>query len=1120
MNQDDLLRELERLAERVARLEEKLEIKEPPEPEHEGDREADSPPTQAPMVPPTVPPPLASDLVEKKRRMHEAAEPHAPSAAASQAPPPAADASKVPEVVEPSPEPAAPPVAPPTTPPSIAPTPTGKPPTAPPSRITPPPRTRPPKPETSLEQVIGGRWAAWLGAAAVFAAALFAIKIAIDQGWWGMLSPAAKFVIIGVSGGLITAAGELVLRKVNLAASVGLYSAGLGVLYLDSFATFRYWDLFSKEWAFVLMGIVALGGFALTWRTKTLTIGVLSIAGGYLTPVLLRGQTQHDVEMLSFLTMLLGISLGLAGVSPRPFGPMRFVALGFLSVVGLGWLFSNGPGLWVMAIVFMSVWWTMVLTESVVAALREHSTKGNIVMTLLTTAGFATAGCWVLSAGPVAGSDWTGGFTVMIAVLAAATALQFGPGIDGLRVFPRRAMDKLAVALWVQAGILLATAIALHFDDYGRSAGWLIVGLGAIETGRRLPSRGLDIFGLVVGGLGVLDVWLVSWWLEPRLQNTIEQWGQLEITGWSILALIGIALTIAAAHRINDHWPNHWKIAPIVLASLAGLGWIIWWYAQAAGLLVTTGWLIGAGLLLGAQRVGDRQRYFELGQLLLLAAAARWAVVDLFQDRFEGAWDPFGALPVINARTALAVAIALAGWWVYAILRRRERDGTSRIRLDSYGFQLVRQAAVLFIIGIALLALSFDIDRIVMRLARADAAIDWIVGHVRQNLLTLLWSVGSLVLGVLGRLVSQKRSDEVEGPPRLLIIASTVILVVCAFKWLIYDTFYWVAARDIVGTSVLLPVVNVQMITGLVLAATGLLIRKQVFTALEPVAGVETGGGWRDPAAWVPAVAAVIILWGASFELDRIISRFEANADGPLTYPPVLLRALWFNGLWALGGMVMVVVGQWRKLWVLLAAGGGLIVAWSVFWMIYCTAGWRLMYEALEVPVILNLQCLIGVALLGLLLGAERVHSQIVPHRLRQLYGRVQPRWVAYGLGAALGLWLGTLELDRLFADDITVRLASFSVWWGVYGVALVAAGFAKRLPVARYAGLGLLAITAAKVLFIDMAEAKNIWRVVSFLACGLLLIVTSIAYAKLGQRLKTPKEAVHHGDSEGRQEE
>ena len=209
--------------------------------------------------------------------------------------------------------------------------------------------------------VIGGKWMAWVGAAGIFLAALFAIKIAIDQGLWGRLPPLTKCFIIGGFGMLLIGAGELALRKVGRAASVGLFGAGISVLYLDSFASYRYFDLLTKDVSFILMGVVALVGFAITLRTRFLTIGILAIVGGYLTPFLLRGQSQHDLELLTYLTLMLGISLGLSSVSPRPFAPLRFLALAGQCITGIGWFISNSATLWIMGIIFMSVWWTMVL---------------------------------------------------------------------------------------------------------------------------------------------------------------------------------------------------------------------------------------------------------------------------------------------------------------------------------------------------------------------------------------------------------------------------------------------------------------------------------------------------------------------------------------------------------------------------------------------------------------------------------------------------------------------------------------------------------------------------------------------------------------------------------------
>jgi uncharacterized membrane protein len=68
--------------------------------------------------------------------------------------------------------------------------------------------------------------------------------------------------------------------------------------------------------------------------------------------------------------------------------------------------------------------------------------------------------------------------------------------------------------------------------------------------------------------------------------------------------------------------------------------------------------------------------------------------------------------------------------------------------------------------------------------------------------------------------------------------------------------------------------------------------------------------------------------------------------------------------------------------------------------------------------------------------------------------------------------------------------------------VLLVLLGFVKRAAAARYAGLALLTITLAKVFFVDLAKVDWIWRALSFLAVGMLLIGTSIVYAKLAPRL------------------
>jgi uncharacterized membrane protein len=109
-----------------------------------------------------------------------------------------------------------------------------------------------------------------------------------------------------------------------------------------------------------------------------------------------------------------------------------------------------------------------------------------------------------------------------------------------------------------------------------------------------------------------------------------------------------------------------------------------------------------------------------------------------------------------------------------------------------------------------------------------------------------------------------------------------------------------------------------------------------------------------------------------------------------------------------------------------------------------------------------------------------------------------------------LGFWLGSMEIDRLGSllqggrfDAEMMRLVGFSVYWAVYGIGLVVLGFRKQAAVMRYCGLAVLVLTLGKVLLIDMAEVQSVYRVASFLAVGLLLVATSVAYSRVAPKLR-----------------
>jgi len=71
------------------------------------------------------------------------------------------------------------------------------------------------------------------------------------------------------------------------------------------------------------------------------------------------------------------------------------------------------------------------------------------------------------------------------------------------------------------------------------------------------------------------------------------------------------------------------------------------------------------------------------------------------------------------------------------------------------------------------------------------------------------------------------------------------------------------------------------------------------------------------------------------------------------------------------------------------------------------------------------------------------------------------------------------------------------SLAWALEGLALVAIGF--RLPDKPYrmAGLGVFCMLLLKVLFVDLAAAQTIYRILSFAIAGAILLLASFGYAK-----------------------
>jgi uncharacterized membrane protein len=80
-------------------------------------------------------------------------------------------------------------------------------------------------------------------------------------------------------------------------------------------------------------------------------------------------------------------------------------------------------------------------------------------------------------------------------------------------------------------------------------------------------------------------------------------------------------------------------------------------------------------------------------------------------------------------------------------------------------------------------------------------------------------------------------------------------------------------------------------------------------------------------------------------------------------------------------------------------------------------------------------------------------------------------------------------------ADVGKAKHVALSVLWGLVGLAAVIIGFARDVRNLRIMALWLLGVTLLKIMIIDMAQVQAIYRILSFIGVGVVLLCVSYVY-------------------------
>jgi uncharacterized membrane protein len=472
------------------------------------------------------------------------------------------------------------------------------------------------------------------------------------------------------------------------------------------------------------------------------------------------------------------------------------------------------------------------------------------------------------------------------------------------------------------------------------------------------------------------------------------------------------------------------------------------------------------------------------------AAVVHWFTWDMRE--FAYGVDP-SFVPLLNRRAlscAVLVGTIAAAAWLYR--HAGEIDKTERSTVRTL-FALTGNA-------VALTLLSLDMnDYFAARLSQNATHADLYarIENGRQFSITVLWALyaaTTLALGVLRRFA-------------LLRWGGLLLLLAAIGKVISLDSAFYAASWH-------LPVFNQTFM------AYALLVAVLAFAAW--LYGRTPGDDEPEGRVMRPVLlVAVNLLALAALSLevfgyhDRLLTDASTEISRGLQEGKMFTLAL----IWTLYATCAFLFGAWRRarMW---RWGGLLLLALTtplvLSTLIYYDASWH-------APVFNRTMGAFGIFVVALWLvvrtysrsaeafeeaPAVRAVATVAANLLviialsAQAAGyydaKIAREWSRAGAAA------GSNEFAVRLRDLELAKQLSLSVVWALYASGLLLAGRARHLRLLRVMGLALLSLTTLKVFFWDLSSLDRIYRIISFIMLGAILLVVSYFYQRSQQRAAT----------------
>jgi uncharacterized membrane protein len=528
---------------------------------------------------------------------------------------------------------------------------TPQPPPAPPRRDT---RPRIDLPDTSLEDLLGGRVLAWVGGLAVLLGIVFLVATAIHRGW---IDEPTRVVLAFLGSGLLFAAGVYLYEtQERTDAATAMVGAALAGLYASDTAASRLYDLVDPAPALGGAGLIGAAGAAIAVRWDRPLIGALGILGALVSPILVDAGT--DDVTLVFVAIALGAAT--AVVLWRRWDWLSAGAFLISAPQLLAWMDDTYEENLGATLAVLAVFWALYVAAAIgfelrvpVAPLRASSGSLLVADAILV----AAAGYLVLEdeGHGDAGTAW---------ILAVAVAyLVLGTGALRTRVSGEVAVLTIAISV-----ALSGFGLALALDGPVLVSGWAAEAVLLAWVARRTGESRANVAAGAFLALAAAHILV----FEAPVDALTEGVDDLAESVVALAAFSIAALVAAALYRAK---PLEWKraaetagamglvyLVSVVIVDLLETGDV--GTDQTPQLVLSAFWSVAgvAALLFGLAR-DDRR--FRIGGLALLTVA----VVKVF------AYDLSELESLYRVLSFIALGLLLlAGAFAYQRMRLAVRD--------------------------------------------------------------------------------------------------------------------------------------------------------------------------------------------------------------------------------------------------------------------------------------------------------------------------------------------------------------------------------------------------------------------------------------------------------------